>query len=81
MLSEGRGAHVRAIRQVVPLQRLNEVLLEPCDRLRNLLAGGPGRDEVSELRAVQAGQQTDCYFLLNQRAFFYLEGTDVREGE
>jgi hypothetical protein len=29
MLPEGRRAHVRAIRQVVPLQRLGEVLLEP----------------------------------------------------
>jgi hypothetical protein len=38
MLPEGRWAHVRAIRQVVPLQRLCEVLLEPGDRLRNLLA-------------------------------------------
>ena len=67
MLAEGRRAHVRAFRQVVPLQHLDEVLLEPGDRLRNLLAGGPGSDEVSELRAVRAGQQADCDFLLNQR--------------
>ena len=59
MLPEGGWAHVRAIRQVVPLQRLDEVLLEPGDGLRNLLAGGPGGDEVPELRAVRAGQQAD----------------------
>ena len=67
MLSEGRRAHVGAIRQVVPFQRFDEVLLEPGDRFRNLLAGGPGGDEVSELRAVRAGQQADRDFLLNQR--------------
>ena len=31
MLPEGRGAHVRAISPFVPVQRLNEVLLEPAD--------------------------------------------------
>ena len=67
MLTEGGRTHVRAIRQVVPFHRFDEVLLEPGDRLRNLLAGGPGGDEVSELRAVRAGQQADCDFLLNQR--------------
>ena len=55
MLQEGRGAHVRAIRQIVPVQRLREVLLEPGDRLRNLLAWGPGDDEVPEVRAVRTG--------------------------
>jgi hypothetical protein len=66
MLPEGRGAHVRAIRQVVPVQRLNEVLLEPGDRLRNLLARGPGRDKVPELWAVRTGQQEDGDFLLDE---------------
>ena len=31
MLSEGRWPHVSAISQFVPVQRLNEVLLEPAD--------------------------------------------------
>jgi hypothetical protein len=57
MLPEGGWAHVCPIRQVVPVQRLNEVLLEPGDGLRNLLARGPGRDEVPELWAVRTGQQ------------------------
>jgi hypothetical protein len=38
MLPEGRGAHVRAIRQFVSVQRLDKVLLEPGDGLRDLLA-------------------------------------------
>ena len=38
MLPEGRGAHVRAIRQVVAVQSFNEVLLEPRDGLRGRLA-------------------------------------------
>ena len=67
MLPEGRWAHVRAIRQIIPLQRLDEILLEPGDHLRNLLARGPGDDEVPELRAVRAGQQADGDFLLDQR--------------
>src|SRR6185295_14447307 len=33
MLPEGRGAHVRAIRQFVAVQRLHEVLFEPSDGL------------------------------------------------
>src|SRR6266496_3091674 len=37
VLPEGGRAHVRAIRQLVHVQRLNEVLLEPGDGLRNLL--------------------------------------------
>ena len=67
MLPEGRWAHVGAIRQITPLQRLREILLEPGDHLRNLLAWGPDDDEVPELRAVRAGQQTDVDFLLDQR--------------
>src|SRR5438093_11217195 len=67
MLPEGRWAHVRAIRQIIPLQRLREILLEPADHLRNLLARGPGDDEVPELRAVRTGQQADGDFLLDQR--------------
>jgi hypothetical protein len=55
MLPEGRWAHVRAIRQIIPLQRLREMLLEPGDHLRNLLAWGPGDDEVPEVRAVRTG--------------------------
>jgi hypothetical protein len=67
MLPEGRWAHVRAIRQIIPLQRLREMLLEPGDHLRNLLAWGPGDDEVPEVRAVRTGQQADGDFLLYQR--------------
>src|SRR6266542_202540 len=67
MLPEGGWAHVRAIRQVVPVQRLHEILLEPGDGLRNLLARGPGGDEVPELRAVRTCQQADGDFLLDQR--------------
>ena len=50
-----------------PFSACDEVLLEPGDRLRNLLARGPGGDEVPELRAVRAGQQADGDFLLDQR--------------
>jgi hypothetical protein len=50
MLPEGRWAHVRAIRQIVPVQRLREVLLEPGDRLRNLLAWGPSDGRVDRWR-------------------------------
>jgi hypothetical protein len=67
MLPEGRGAHVRAIRQFVPVQRLNEVLLEPGDGLRDLLTWGAGRDEAPELRTVRACQQAEDDFLLDQR--------------
>ena len=67
MLPEGRRAHVRAIRQIIPLQRLREILLEPGDHLRNSLAWGPGDDEVPELRAVRTSQQADGDFLLDQR--------------
>jgi hypothetical protein len=67
MLPEGRWTHVRAIRQIISLQRLREMLLEPGDDLRNLLAGRPGHDEVTELRTVGTGQQTDSDFLLDQR--------------
>ena len=49
MLPEGGWAHVRAIRQVVPMERLNEVLLEPGDGLRDLPARGPRGDEAPEL--------------------------------
>src|SRR5204863_4634553 len=54
MQPEGRGAHVRAISQFVAVQRLNEVLLEPGDGLRDLLARGPGGDEPPELRTVRS---------------------------
>ena len=40
MLPEGGWAHVRAIRQVVSTERLHEVLLEPGDGFRDLLARG-----------------------------------------
>ena len=53
MLPEGRGAHVRAIRQVVAVQRFNEVLLEPRDSLRDLLTRGPCADEPPELWTVR----------------------------
>jgi hypothetical protein len=79
MLSEGRWAHVRAIRQIIPLQRLREMLLEPGDHLRNLLAGGPGDDEVPEVRAVRTGQQADGDFLLYQRRQPRNEGWLVEE--
>jgi hypothetical protein len=46
MLPEGRWAHVCAIRQIITLQQLREMLLEPGDHLRNLLAWGSGDDEV-----------------------------------
>jgi hypothetical protein len=55
MLPEGRWAHVRAIRQVVPVQRLDEVLFQPGNGFRNLLARGPGSGEVPELWAVRTG--------------------------
>src|SRR5437867_6935370 len=67
MLPEGRWAHVRTLRQIIPLQRLREMLLEPGDHLRNLLAWGPGDDEMPEVRAVRTGQQADGDFLLYQR--------------
>ena len=67
MLPEGRWAHVRAIRQIVPVQRLYEVLLEPGDGVRNLAAWGPGDDQVPQVRAMRTGQQADGDFLLDQR--------------
>ena len=67
MLPKGRWTHVRAIRQFVAVQRLNEVLLEPGDGLRDLLARGSGGDEAPELRAVRTRQQADGDFLLDQR--------------
>ena len=50
---------MRAIRQVVPVQRLNEVVFEPSDRLRDLLGRRPGSDEALELRPVWTCQQAD----------------------
>src|SRR6058998_3606384 len=79
MLPEGRWAHVRAIRQIIPLQRLREILLEPGDHLRNLLAGGPGDDEVTELRAVRTGQQANGDLLLDQRRQARNQGWLVEE--
>src|SRR5947209_2385661 len=67
MLAESGRAHMRAIRQVVPMERLNEVLLEPGDGLRDLLARGPCGDEAPELRAVWTRQQADGDFLLDER--------------
>ena len=66
MLPEGGWTHVRPIRQVVHTQRLNEVLLQPGDGPRNLLARGPGKDEMPELRAVRTCQKADSDFLLDQ---------------
>ncbi len=67
MLPEGGWAHVRAIRQVVSMERLHEVLLEPGDRLRDLLARGSRGDEAPELRGVWTCQQADGDFLRDQR--------------
>ena len=61
MLSEGRWPHVSAISQFVPVQRLGEVLLEPGDILCNLLARGPGRDELNE------GPEIACRLEASQR--------------
>jgi hypothetical protein len=66
MLPEGGWAHVCAIRQVVPTERLNEVLFEPGDGLRDLLAWGPRGHEAPELRAVWTCQQADGDFLLDE---------------
>jgi hypothetical protein len=52
-------AHVRAIRQFVPVQRLNEVVFEPSDRLRDLLGRRPGGDEAPELRPVWTCRRAD----------------------
>src|SRR5215218_9898265 len=53
-VAAGRSrTHVRAISQFVPLQRLNEVLLEPGDGPRKLLARGSGGDEGPELRTMR----------------------------
>ena len=49
------------------MQRLNEVLLEPGDGLRDLLARGAGGDEAPELRSVRTCQQAENDFLLDQR--------------
>lgn len=46
---------MRARCQVVDVQRLSEILLEPGDRLRDLLARGSGGDEVLQLRSVRTG--------------------------
>jgi hypothetical protein len=67
MLPEGGRAHVGTIRQVVHVQCLNEVLLEPGDDLRNLLARGPDGDKVPHLRAVRTGQQANGDFLMDER--------------
>jgi hypothetical protein len=67
MLPERRWTHVRAIRQIIHLQRLREMLLEPGDHLRNLLVWGSGDDEVAQVRAVRTCQQADGDFLLYQR--------------
>src|SRR5439155_21294792 len=79
MLPEGRWAHVRTLRQIIPLQRLGEILLEPSDHLRNLLARGPGDDEVPEMRAVRTGQQADGDFLVDQRRQSRNQGWLVEE--
>ena len=55
VLPERRGTHVRAIRQFIAVQRLNEVLLQPGDGLRNLLARRSGGDQATELRTVRTG--------------------------
>src|SRR5207247_6915463 len=81
MLPEGRWTHVPAIRQIIPLQRLREMLLEPGDHLRNLLARGPGDDEVPEVRAVRTGQQADGDFLVDQRRQSRNQGWLVEEVE
>ena len=49
MLPEGGWAHVCAIRQVVSMERHHEVLLEPGDGLRDLLARRPRGGEAPEL--------------------------------
>ena len=67
MLPERRWTHVRALRQVISLQRLGEILFKPGDDLCNLLTWGPGHHEVTELRAVRTSQQPDGNFLLDER--------------
>ena len=59
MLPERRWAHVCAIRRIVPVQRLCEVLLEPGDGVGNLAARRPRDDQVPKVRAMRAGQQVD----------------------
>jgi hypothetical protein len=66
MLPEGGGAHVRARRQVVPVQRLDEVLFQPGNGLRNLLARGPRGDEPPELRTVRTCEQAENDLLLDR---------------
>jgi len=44
---------MRSSRQFVAVQRLSEVLLEPGDGLRDLLARGPCGDEPPKLRTVR----------------------------
>ena len=56
-----------AIRQIVPVQRLYEVLLEPGDGVRYLAGWGPGDDQVPKVRAMRTGQRADGDFLLDQR--------------
>lgn len=51
MLSKSRWAHVGTLRQVVDVQAASEILLEPCNGFRYLLARGSGGDKVLKLRS------------------------------
>jgi hypothetical protein len=51
VLPEGRWAHVSAIRQIIPLQRLREILLEPGHHFCDLPIWRPRDDEVTQLPA------------------------------
>jgi len=55
MLAKSRWTHVRASCQVVDVQHVSEILLEPGDGLRDLLARGPGGDQVLQLWSVATG--------------------------
>ena len=57
---------MRTLCQFVPGKHLDKVLFEPSYRLRNLLAGGPGGDQVPQMPAVRTSQQADDDFLLDQ---------------
>ena len=73
---------MRAIRQIISLERMRKTLLEPGYRLRKS-AGSETRRRVRcrQMPAVRTGQQADDDFLLDQRSQPGNEGELIQHSE
>ena len=67
MLPESRRAHVRGLCQFVHSHLFGKVLPDPVRRLRNFLSWALCTNQVPKVRGVWTMQQTNQYFVLDQR--------------